>query len=450
MYFEFFGGGSYAGTAGRLTVEKRETTTSVVAASSNPGTVGNPIELSATVTGGVAGVPVEFRDGDDILCTGHLGANGAVSCDWENPAVGTADVKAFYPGDARTVGSESPSVTTVTVNPIGVTDLAVSPVDPTSEQEVTVSGTATPGASVTVSGPGGKECRVGADALTGAFECSLGALPVGTHTLSVVAALNGVDSDPATVSVTVTEAPDETAPGAPTDVSLSSPVAPGGEVTVAGSAEPGSTITVSIGGVDQQCSPATVAADGSFSCAFDAPDAEGDYTVSVSASNEAGSSPAVTETLTVEEPVPTDPSVTITPNPPVAGEETEIEVIGDEGDEVVVTIDGEEVCRKTIGADGTVTCTWTPGRPGETEIDIVVGENDPIVITVDVEPADDTGTIPGGSLGGLLGGSLGGDNGSGSLGSLGSSGLSWFKGSTATGTGSGGSLGQSGSWGQVG
>ena len=250
----------------------------------------------------------------------------------------------------------------------------------------------------------------------------------------------------------VNDALDTTAPDAPSNIVVDpQPVDHGESVMVSGQAEAGSEVSVKVDGTEV-CT-ATATAEGTFECSFPANEGQNGKSVTVTATDAAGNTSPTGSggTLQVNDaPVPTDPSVTITPNPPVAGEETEIEVIGDEGDEVVVIIDDEEVCRETIGADGTATCTWTPGEPGETEIEIVVGENDPIVVTVDVQPADDTGTIPGGSLGGLLGGSLGGDNGSGSLGSLGSSGLSWFKGSTATGTGSGGSLGQSGSWGQVG
>ena len=324
--------------------------------------------------------------------------------------------------------TSAPATTTVsvgqgTVDP--VTDLSASPASPTTEQEVTVSGTATPGASVTVTGPGGAECTVTADATTGEFECSLGTLPAGTHTLTAVATLNGQDSAPATTTVTVTETADTTPPAAPEDVEVQpQPAVDGDTVTVSGTAEPGSTVSVTVGG-DEVCSATADAVTGAFSCTFTADEEQDGEAVAVTATDEAGNtSPAADGGTIVVDPAPvvTDPSVTITPNPPVAGEVTEIEVEGEDGEEVVVTIGDVEVCRVTI-VNGTATCEWTPGAPGEVDIEIVVGDNAPIVETVTVRPAESgggTGSLDAGSLGSSFGSSLGSSGSSGSLGSLGS------------------------------
>ena len=337
MHFEVVGGGTYPGTTGTASVVKRETTTSAVTADPNPANTSTGTILSATVIGGAQGVPVEFRNGATVLCTGTVGADGKASCPWVPSTTNTVNVTAHFPGNSTTNVSSSPSATQVAVN-------------------------------------------------------------------------------------------DTTAPVVPSGVVVSpQPAVDGDQVTVSGSAEAGSEVSVMVGGVEVCSATATVA--GTFECVFTASESQDGLPVSVTATDAAGntSQPGSGGTLEVDEaPVPTDPSVEITPNPPVEGQETEIEVVGDEGDEVVVTIGDEEICRVTIGADGTATCTWTPGAPGETEVVIEVGDSEPIVDTVDVAPADETGTVPGGSLGSLLGGSLGGDNGGGgslgSLGSLGSSG----------------------------
>ncbi|OFS15333.1 hypothetical protein HMPREF3086_12935 [Dietzia sp. HMSC21D01] len=321
----------------------------------------------------------------------------------------------------------APATATVTVGQgtvAPVTDLSVSPSAPTSDDQVTVSGTATPGALVTVTGPGGADCTVTADATTGAFSCSLGTLPAGTHTLSAVASLNDQESVPATTTVTVTEAADTTPPAAPEDIRVQpQPAVDGDTVTVSGTAEPGSTVSVTVGG-EEVCSATADAVTGAFSCTFTADESQDGEAVAVTATDEAGNtSPAADGgTIVVESaPVVTDPSVTITPNPPVAGEATEIEVKGEDGEEVVITIGDVEVCRVTI-VDGSAVWEWTPGEPGEVEIEIVVGDNAQIIETVTVRPADTdggTGSLDPGSLGSSFGSSTGSNGSSGSLGSLG-------------------------------
>ena len=395
--------------------------------------VGESVALSASTTNIPNGGQLQLLvDGSPVGSPVAVSGGSVTFPDWVSTATGNYEFTAQYTGSTNVAGSTSNSVSVLvqdTTAPDAPSNIVVDPQPVDHGESVMVSGQAEAGSEVSVKVDGTEVCTATATA-EGTFECSFPANEgQNGKSVTVTATDAAGNTSPAGSGGTlqVNDALDTTAPDAPSGIQVSpQPVDHGATVMVTGDAEAGSEVSVKV--------------DGTEVCTATATDAAGNTSPTGSGG-----------TLQVNDaPVPTDPSVTITPNPPVAGEETEIEVIGDEGDEVVVIIDDEEVCRETIGADGTATCTWTPGEPGETEIEIVVGENDPIVVTVDVQPADDTGTIPGGSLGGLLGGSLGGDNGSGSLGSLGSSGLSWFKGSTATGTGSGGSLGQSGSWGQVG
>ena len=62
-----------------ITVDRVATQVSAVTAPDET-TVGQPITLSATVTGGTAGTQVEFRDGETLLCSGTLAADGTVTC----------------------------------------------------------------------------------------------------------------------------------------------------------------------------------------------------------------------------------------------------------------------------------------------------------------------------------------------------------------------------------
>src|SRR5699024_4708138 len=128
---------------------------------------------------------------------------------------------------------------------------------------------------------------------------------------------------------------------------------------------------------------------------------------------------------------PTEPTITVTPAQPVAGQEVGIEVTGDAGEELVITDGTTEICRVTLGQDGTATCQWTPAEDGQVTLTVTVGEQT-VEKTVTVRPADDndddddngdgdggagSGSLDSGSLGSLTGGA-GGNGSSGSLGSL--------------------------------
>ncbi len=314
------------------------TSTSGVAASSGA-TAGEPVQLSATVTGGTQGVAVEFREGTTVLCTGQLATDGAVNCEWTPAAAGTVAVIAHYLGDDATGSSQSGAAT----------------------------------------------------------------------------------------SVTVAAAPDTEAPGAPIGISIApQPATAGQTVTVTGSAEADSTVAVLVDGVEV-CE--TTATGGMFMCAFDVAEAMDGHQVTVTATDEAGntSGAAAGGELQVEPEAvdPTEPTITLTPVQPVAGQTVEIEVAGDAGEEVVIVSGGTEICRVTLNQDGTATCGWTPAAEGQTVLEVTVGDQT-VTTAVTVRPVpgsgdddDDDGSLDMGSLGGLFGGAGGSSGSSGSLSSLG-------------------------------
>ena len=180
------------------------------------------------------------------------------------------------------------------------------------------------------------------------------------------------------------------------------------------------------------------ATGGAFSCEFVATEEMDGQQVTVTATDAADNTSEAGSggTLQVQPEAvdPTEPTITVNPAQPVAGETVEIEVTGDAGEEVVITDGDREICRATLGQDGTATCEWTPDVAGQVTLTVTVGDQT-VEKTVTVRPADDdgndgdddddnddgsgNGSIDMGSLGSLTGGA-GGTGSSGSLGSLGS------------------------------
>lgn len=231
-----------------------------------------------------------------------------------------------------------------------------------------------------------------------------------------------------TKTVTVAEAPDTEAPAVPAGVTVSpTPVTVGDEVTVSGSAEAGSTVSVMVDGAE--VCEATATAGGTFECGFVATEGMDGQQVTVTATDAADNTSDAGNggTLQVDPAVvdPTEPTSTVTPAQPVAGQKVEIDVTGDAGEEVVIISGDREICRVTLDEDGTATCEWTPAAEGKTVLKATVGDQT-VEKTVTVRPADGgggddngSGSLDSGSLGSLVGG-IGGTSGSlGSLSSLG-------------------------------
>ena len=133
-----------------------------------------------------------------------------------------------------------------------------SPTDGSNSNDATptVSGTADPGATITVTGPNGETCTTVADAVTGAWSCELSpALADGENTLTATATFAGNTSSADSVDVTI----DTTSPTAPTIDPINENTNP-----VTGTAEPGATINLS--GVVCDNAPVMADAAGNWSC----------------------------------------------------------------------------------------------------------------------------------------------------------------------------------------
>ena len=422
-----------------ITVDAASTSTTNVLASPSAVPVGDTVTLSATVDGGTEGATVEFRNGEQVLCSDAIGADGTASCEWDTDAMGSFTVVAHYLGEAG-VNNPSHSAQPTTVE-VGVAATQTSDVTAASEATVgvptTLSATVTGGtAGVDVEFRDGTDVlctgQVGAD---GSVDCPW--TPTTAGTVTVTAHYLGSDTTAASTSegettITVAEAPDTEAPDAPTGITVTpQPVTVGDQVTVTGEAEADSTVSVMVDGVEV-CQ--TTATGGTFECGFAATDGMDGQQVTVTATDAAGNTSDAADggTLQVEPAVvdPTEPTITVTPAQPVAGQEVEIEVTGDAGEELVITDGTTEICRVTLGQDGTATCQWTPAEDGQVVLTVTVGEQT-VEKTVTVRPADDndddddgdgdggsgSGSLDSGSLGSLTGGA-GGNGSSGSLGSL--------------------------------
>ncbi|MGX1770421.1 hypothetical protein ACWIE7_19330, partial [Dietzia sp. NPDC055343] len=172
------------------------------------------------------------------------------------------------------------------------------------------------------------------------------------------------------------------------------------------------------------------ATGGTFECSFVAAKGMDGQQVTVTATDAAGNTSVAGDggTLLVQPEAvdPTEPTITVTPAQPVAGQKVEIEVTGDAGDEVVIVSGSKEICRVMLDQDGTATCEWTPAAEGQTVLKATVG-GQTVEKTITVRPADGgsggddngSGSLDSGSLGSLVGGTGGTSGSLGSLSSLG-------------------------------
>src|SRR5690606_32459966 len=147
--------------------------------------------------------------------------------------------------------------------------------------------------------------------------------PTAAGTVDVTAHYLGNDVTGASNSangtaISVAAAPDTEAPAAPTEISIApQPVTAGQSVTVTGSAEADSTVSVMVDGVEV-CE--TTATGGKFSCSFTAGEEMNGEKVTVTATDAANNTSVVAEVgelqVQPEAVDPTAPTITVTPAQP--------------------------------------------------------------------------------------------------------------------------------------
>ncbi|BCF82007.1 hypothetical protein RQCS_15520 [Rhodococcus qingshengii] len=130
------GSGQLKGVGPSVRVQKNVSTTAL--APVGGAQVGQPVTLSATVTGGADGDSVEFFDGATKIGAGALG-NGVATLAWTPADVRTHSVTAKYLGNAKVASSTSSAV-----------DVVVSEADKSTATAITGPASAVAGESVTV------------------------------------------------------------------------------------------------------------------------------------------------------------------------------------------------------------------------------------------------------------------------------------------------------------
>jgi len=231
---------------------------------------------------------IAVTDNGAPFCTATADASGAWTC---QPPAGLDDgTHAFAVTQTDLAGNPSaPSAPVTTTVDTAAPD---APVVASASKDATLTGTGEPGAAITVTDKAGNEvCHT--EVVNGAWSCApTTPLPQGNQTLTVTATdAAGNTSDPTPFAVTVDTQP----PAAPV-------VKIANSTTIAGTAEPGATVSVTVPGV---AAPLKVTADGNGKWSIDTPVGATGGALSVTATDPAGNTSTATITpLDATAPVP--------------------------------------------------------------------------------------------------------------------------------------------------
>ncbi|PDW03243.1 hypothetical protein CJ255_09665 [Candidatus Viridilinea mediisalina] len=323
-------------------------------------TVGSRPTFSGTAE---AGSTVTVTDGDNNeLCTATAGDDGAWSCpSTRDLAAGPQTVSVTASNDAGESEATTREVTVDTTAPGAPTVNEPAAGGAVNTPRPPISGTADPNSSIVVADDDGNELCTATASATGAWSCTpTSNLDEGPQTLAVTATNALGNPSPATPhSFTV----DTTPPDAPTITGPAAGDTTGLRPTFSGTAEPGSTVTVSDDDGNELCT-ATAGDDGAWSCTSTSDLDEGPQTVRATATDAAGNtSPAATRDFTVEAgpdaPTITGPAAgsTTGPRPTFSG-------TAEPGSTVTVSDDdGNELCTATASTTGAWSCTATTALP---------------------------------------------------------------------------------------
>jgi len=177
------------------------TTTTSLASSVNPSTLGQGITLTATVTGNSPSGTVTFKDGATTLGTGTV-TGGVATLSTSVLAVGTHGVTAVYGGDAANLTSTSGALSQIVNKMTTATSLSSSLNPSTFGQGVTLTATVSGG-----SNPSGTVTFLDGATTLGTGTLSAGVATFNTSTLSVtshsITAVYGGDANNATSTSSV-------------------------------------------------------------------------------------------------------------------------------------------------------------------------------------------------------------------------------------------------------
>ncbi|MET3643328.1 hypothetical protein ABIC73_004938 [Prescottella equi] len=144
-YSGTLGSGTYVDKGPTVTVAKN-TTTTTLAAVAGPVTAGQSVTLTATVTDGAQGDPVDFYDGTTKVGTGTLSASGVATFTWTSTTQGSHSLQARYLGTAKANPSDSAPQSVSVVVPTSMTVSA--PSTALTGTAATLSATVTPSNAV--------------------------------------------------------------------------------------------------------------------------------------------------------------------------------------------------------------------------------------------------------------------------------------------------------------
>lgn len=303
-----------------------------------------------------------------VTCRSNADCSDGNECTTDTCSAGVCSVAARDPGSPCSAGVCDVNTT---CSAVAVSITAPDEGEVLTTPTPTISGTATPGQTVTVS-------------IDGVVVGTVTAGADGSWSLPLTTPLSdGAHTATATVSTAAGDATDSTAfvVDATTNVAITTPT-DGGTTTDAtpdlrGTGEPGATIVVTLDGVE--IGTVTVEADGTWVLLLDEPLRNGEHTVSVTATDASGNTATDEVTFTVN--ANTDIAITEPANESVTNDNTPtIRGTAVPGATIVITIDGEEVGTVTADEEG----NW------ELPVTTALDDGEHVVIATATDPAGNT------------------------------------------------------------
>jgi sugar lactone lactonase YvrE len=182
--FNYSGDANYMSQSTTFTLTVLGTTTTALASSPNPSTLGQSATFTAAVTPSTSTGTVQFYDGSTSLGTGTL-TSGSATFTTSALSQGSHSITANYSGDANNAGSSSPAIQQTVNKTSTTTSLASSPNPSTVGASVTLTATVTPtSATGTVQFFNGSTLLGSASLSSGRAQLTTAALPVGISSLT--------------------------------------------------------------------------------------------------------------------------------------------------------------------------------------------------------------------------------------------------------------------------
>ncbi|WP_238178691.1 Ig-like domain-containing protein [Methylobacterium oxalidis] len=313
-----------------------------------------------TITGTAEpGAVVTILSGTTVLGTATADPDGSFSF---TPATalpnGTTSLTAVA-RDAAGNASPASAAVSLTVDTLAPAAPVLAPLPLTADDTPTITGTAEPGALVTISN-GTTVLGTATAGPNGTFAFTPAtALPDGTASLTATAQDAAGNLSPVSAAIAVTV--DTTAPGAP----VIAPLDPTNDTTptITGTAEPGALVTISNGAA--VLGTATAGLDGTFSFTPTTPLTPGTASLTATAQDAAGNTSPVSATVavTIDTAAPTAP--VIDPLPPTNDTTPTITGTAEPGAVVTISNGATVLGTATAGPDGTFSVTpAAPLAPG--------------------------------------------------------------------------------------